>query len=99
MTLIAPAVTVAQGSSATGDVRTVSKGLSSFPATGEFTPSGINDVATDEFAQEEEDEDADAGENEDFDGNIGAVSLSNGHASFIPSPFSPTCLTTDDLAR
>jgi len=81
MTLIAPAVTVAQGSSATGDVRTVSKGLSSFPATGEFTPSGINDVATDEFAQEEEDEDADAGENEDFDGNIGAVSLSNGHGN------------------
>jgi hypothetical protein len=77
MSLIAPAITIATGSSATGDVRTVNKGLTSFPITGAFTPSGINDVATDEFAEEEE-EDADEEEEEDFEGDIVNHSLSHG---------------------
>ena len=40
MTLIAPAIAVATGSGSSGDVRIVSKGTSTFPATGSFHPLG-----------------------------------------------------------
>jgi len=72
MTLIAPAIGVAAGSSSSGDVRIVHKGASTFPETGSFTPSGTHDVTTDEFA-EDEGEDAD-------------ISLSDSHGPAVSAP-------------
>ncbi|MEP7360989.1 MAG: hypothetical protein ABI744_05350, partial [Chloroflexota bacterium] len=74
-TLVAPSVTVAKGSTSTsGDVRTISKGGSTTPSTGSFTPSAANSPTTDEFAGQEDEDSPDA-----FSGNIIDRSLSNGH--------------------
>ncbi len=82
-TLVAPAVIVAKSngsSTATnGDVRSVTLGGSITPATGSFTPSTNNNVATSEEFAEEPEGDEDADEDEGPDPYDGSISLSNGN--------------------